>query len=339
MSTSLFPLPRRCAVAFLLAAAAFGQAPPEIVARIADEASEEKSRVMDHLSELCLGIGPRLTGSQNLVKASEWAAQKFLSYGLSVRLDKWTDVETGFDRGVHTGFAFWSDATESRPAEGGRRRRGFGGDGQRGRRLVFGTDAWTGGTDGLKTGPALRVPEDESGLAALRESARGAWLVRVAGSLDSRSKALTDFIAETGAYGVVSASPGGELIRTGGRLRTKWEERSPLVRINLHGDDHKHVADLLTAGREVVLAFDVQNRYRQGPVPAYNVVAELRGVEKPEELVIVGGHLDSWDGAMGTTDNGTGVATTIEAARLLTTAGARPKRTRPGWTRPTPTRR
>src|SRR5207237_526123 len=58
-----------------------------------------------------------------------------------------------------------------------------------------------------------------------------------------------------------------------------------------------------------------------------NVVAELPGTEKPDELVIVGGHLDSWDGATGATDNGTGVATTLEAARLLTKAGAKPKRT------------
>ena len=46
-----------------------------------------------------------------------------------------------------------------------------------------------------------------------------------------------------------------------------------------------------------------------------------------DEVVIVGGHLDSWDGATGATDNGTGVATTLEAARLLAASGARPRRT------------
>ena len=59
----------------------------------------------------------------------------------------------------------------------------------------------------------------------------------------------------------------------------------------------------------------------------YNVIADIPGTEKPDEIVIVGGHIDSWDGATGTTDNGTGVATTLEAARLLMAAGAKPRRT------------
>src|SRR5262249_11552950 len=69
------------------------------------------------------------------------------------------------------------------------------------------------------------------------------------------------------------------------------------------------------------------NRFVQGPIPQYNVIADLVGTEKPDEYVIVGGHLDSWDGAQGTVDNGTGSATTLEAARLLAAVGAKPKRT------------
>jgi Zn-dependent M28 family amino/carboxypeptidase len=65
----------------------------------------------------------------------------------------------------------------------------------------------------------------------------------------------------------------------------------------------------------------------KGPIPLYNVVADLPGTEKPDEVVVFGGHIDSWDGATGTTDNGTGVATTLEAARLLAKAGAKPRRT------------
>ena len=62
-------------------------------------------------------------------------------------------------------------------------------------------------------------------------------------------------------------------------------------------------------------------------VPLYNVVADLKGSELPDEYVIVGGHIDSWHAATGTNDNGTGVATTLEAARLLAASGVRPKRT------------
>ena len=57
------------------------------------------------------------------------------------------------------------------------------------------------------------------------------------------------------------------------------------------------------------------------------MIADIPGSELPDEYVIIGGHIDSWDGATGTTDNGTGVATTLEAARILMKAGVKPRRT------------
>jgi Zn-dependent M28 family amino/carboxypeptidase len=77
----------------------------------------------------------------------------------------------------------------------------------------------------------------------------------------------------------------------------------------------------------VQLTIDIKAEFKQGPIKLYDVIAELPGSEKPDEMVIVGGHIDSWDGATGATDNGTGVSTTLEAARLLTKVGAKPKRT------------
>src|SRR6476660_9083041 len=59
----------------------------------------------------------------------------------------------------------------------------------------------------------------------------------------------------------------------------------------------------------------------------YNTVAEIRGSEKPDEVVIVGGHLDSWDLGTGATDNGTGSTAVIEAARALQKLNLQPKRT------------
>ena len=67
--------------------------------------------------------------------------------------------------------------------------------------------------------------------------------------------------------------------------------------------------------------------FKKGPVPLYNVIADIPGTDKPDEYVVIGGHIDSWDGAEGCTDNGTGTVTTMEAARLLMKAGAKPKRT------------
>ena len=62
-------------------------------------------------------------------------------------------------------------------------------------------------------------------------------------------------------------------------------------------------------------------------VPMFNVVAELKGTELPNEYVLLSAHLDSWHGATGATDNGTGTLTMLEAMRILKAAYPRPKRT------------
>jgi carboxypeptidase Q len=302
------------ALLFLASAGLRAQAPPDVVEKIKSEGSVEKSRVMDHLSHLCLKIGPRLTGSQRLIQAAEWAADTFRGFGLTTRLDQWDEIAVGFDRGTHSGFAFFSEGdneSESRPAR------------TQGRRLNFNTNSWTAGTNGLQTGPAVIVPDDAAALPSIKDAAKGAWLFRVPGSVGR--KALTEFAQEAGALGVVAG--GGDLLLTGGDLRTKWDNLPKLPSIQLWDTDYKFLIEKLKANVAVTLSFDVQNYFRKGPVPVYNVIAELKGTEKPDELVIVGGHLDSWDGAQGTTDNGTGTATTIEAARILTAVGAKPRRT------------
>ena len=64
-----------------------------------------------------------------------------------------------------------------------------------------------------------------------------------------------------------------------------------------------------------------------GIVPSFNTLAEIKGVEKPEEYVILSAHFDSWDGATGATDNGTGTIVMMEAMRILKAIYPNPKRT------------
>jgi Zn-dependent M28 family amino/carboxypeptidase len=71
----------------------------------------------------------------------------------------------------------------------------------------------------------------------------------------------------------------------------------------------------------------VSNRFLPGPIVVHNTVGEIRGSEKPDEFVVVGAHLDSWDLGQGTLDNGAGTVVVLEAARVLARCGARPKRT------------
>jgi Zn-dependent M28 family amino/carboxypeptidase len=72
---------------------------------------------------------------------------------------------------------------------------------------------------------------------------------------------------------------------------------------------------------------EISNKLTPGPIPVYNTIGEIRGSEKPDEYVILGAHIDSWDLGQGTTDNGTGTCVVLEAARILSKSGIKPKRT------------
>ncbi|HMS51500.1 MAG TPA: M20/M25/M40 family metallo-hydrolase, partial [Chitinophagales bacterium] len=61
--------------------------------------------------------------------------------------------------------------------------------------------------------------------------------------------------------------------------------------------------------------------------PSFNVIGEIKGTEHPEEVILVGGHLDSWDKGEGAHDDGAGVVHSIEVLRILKAQGLKPKRT------------
>ena len=82
---------------------------------------------------------------------------------------------------------------------------------------------------------------------------------------------------------------------------------------------------LLDKNKEPRLELEIENR-TGGPWKPKNVVAEIRGSEKPEEIVLIGAHLDSWDLGTGALDNGVNSALVVEVARAIA-AGPRPKRT------------
>jgi hypothetical protein len=122
-------------------------------------------------------------------------------------------------------------------------------------------------------------------------------------------------------------SAGRALVITDGNSNIKWDKLPTAVRVVVNGEHYAVLTERMEKGEAVEVEFNIDNRFYEGPVPQYNVLADIRGSEFPDEYVIVGGHLDSWDGAQGAVDNATGCATTFEAARLLMAVGARPKRT------------
>ena len=95
----------------------------------------------------------------------------------------------------------------------------------------------------------------------------------------------------------------------------------------MRNEDYGRIWRLLADGRSVELEFDIVNRtYPEGRT-SYNVIAEIPGTDKADEVVMLGGHLDSWHAATGATDNAIGCAVMMEAARILDAIGVKPRRT------------
>lgn len=270
--------------------------------------AREDNRVMDHLDVLSNRIGPRLTGSDGLQNACEWAVERFRSFGIDdARLERWGEFPVGFNRGPWSGRMVEPES----------------------KALTFGTNAWTAGTRGVVRGKAVLQPEDAEALEAARGSLPGAWvLVPTARRRPDPEfrQALQSAYDEAGIAGLVRSTR-GDLIVTSGNHRIAWDNLPTTPQIDLIQPQFEEIAGLVKDGKEVTLEFDIRNYFKKGPIPLYNVVADIPGTELPDEYVIVGGHIDSWDGATGTTDNGTGCATTLEAARLLMKSGVRPRRT------------
>lgn len=271
--------------------------------------STDDIQVMNHLIELSEGIGPRLTSSDSLTEACEWAADRFREWGLqNVRLEEWGTFPVGFNRRVMEGRI-------TAPFK---------------RRLEFASRAWSAGTDGPQEGPVLLAPANDDQLAAARGRFHGAWVLvsntrpRFDSDGDDFRDRLGRFLDEEGILGTLSASR-NEFTRTSGNYRIDPDNLPTRVAITLQRSAWQELYALLEAGSDVQASFDIEVEFVPGPIPLYNVIAEIPG--ETDELVIVGAHIDSWDGARGAQDNGTGTATTMEAARLLASSGQRPKRT------------
>jgi carboxypeptidase Q len=95
----------------------------------------------------------------------------------------------------------------------------------------------------------------------------------------------------------------------------------------LRNDDYGRIARILADGTPVTLEFNIQNKWYPEGKTSYNTVAEIPGTDKKDEIVMLGGHLDSWHSATGATDNAVGAATMMEAARILQAIGVKPRRT------------
>ncbi len=304
------PIFRLAALSALISASLLAQAQgdPATLNRIAD-IGKNHSQIMDRFHYLCFDIGPRLTSSPELYRGQLWAMGQFKRFGCTnVHLEKWGEFPVGSDRGPHQ-VCRMVEPFESE--------------------MVFTTPSWSNGTKGLERGEAMLLPETLDDLKAHAADVKGKWIVSVPG----RGGSATEINAELekdGALGRVFGSRNELVITSGPNWKSVTYEKHPgLPQVTVRKSDIDRILRNLTFKRKVVLEINAENRWFKGPVPQYNVVAEIKGTEKPDEVVIVSGHFDSWNGPLsqGAQDNGVGSMTAMEAARILCAAHAKPKRT------------
>jgi carboxypeptidase Q len=133
--------------------------------------------------------------------------------------------------------------------------------------------------------------------------------------------------AQYGAVASLVRSIGPIGLRTPHTGSVQYESGQPRIpAAAIAAEDANRIARLTTRGRRVRLHL-LMEAHTDADVESANVVAEIRGREKPDEVVLVGGHLDSWDVGSGASDDGVGCIVTWEALRLMRVLGIQPRRT------------
>jgi hypothetical protein len=107
-----------------------------------------------------------------------------------------------------------------------------------------------------------------------------------------------------------------------------YDENAPKipVQIVVAAEHYNRIVRMIQKGSSVKLAIHLEAEFYKDQ-PGMNIVGEIPGSDLKDEVVMIGGHFDSWHGATGATDNGTGSASCIEAMRILTSLGVKPRRT------------
>jgi carboxypeptidase Q len=272
------------------------------------------SPMEENLRRLTDEIGGRVTGSPEMAKAVDWALAAFRAAGIEVHTEKYKLATT------------WS--------EGGTRLELLGPE-KFPIRLV--AEGWspatpTGGIEANLVDVGFGTPDD---FTKAGNSVKGAILL-VSTEIGSTWNDLFNEYALP--PGIINRA------RTGGASAILWmgaRERLLLYRHTNVGDgqidvipqavvareDAMHLARTIAAyPGKVRVHFTMPNRIG-GPIDQYNVIGEIRGREKPDESVILGAHLDSWELGTGALDNGCNAAMVIEAARAIRATGLVPRRT------------
>jgi hypothetical protein len=320
------------------------------------ELGKTDNRTMHHLDVLTNRFGGRITGSDAYTNAALWCASEFKKWGMEVIMDEAGTVPVGFDRGPWFGrllsdngmdlhFATPSYTSGTKGVERGpvliepKTRDEF----DRMKGALKG--AWvliSGRNTGMpidfsQHADSLRVKTivyNDSIIKVNREIAKQ--------NNENHDKPQKDPLplkeepalffhemCEAGILGVIqsAAVPIRALYDRKNINKLTFETLPIVCDIKLDENQYAIIEKMVKERRYFLLEFDIRNHFKPGPVAYHNVIGVIRGTQYPDEYVMMGGHLDSYDVATGAVDDGSGATPAMEAARLIMAAGGKPKRT------------
>ncbi|HYC59047.1 MAG TPA: M20/M25/M40 family metallo-hydrolase [Thermoanaerobaculia bacterium] len=317
----------------------------QMVTRIRQEGFRN-SKVMDYAQGLTDMIGPRLTGSPNMRKANEWTRDELTKAGLSnARLEQykfgrgWSSDYTSVRMIAPDSQQLYGIAMAWSPATNGvvrgkvvKAKLETKEDLEKNKGKFAGAILMTAEPKEMKPQEKATLDRyDDEELVTL-----GEYEIPSAGT-DARMaefrkrrefrKLLAQFAVDE-KIGAILQSGNGE----GGVFRVQasgtWRDDEPIgvPAVGLAPEQYARIARLIDKKVDVELEIDLRSKFYDDPT-AWNTVAEIPGTDKKGEIVLLGGHLDSWHTGTGATDNAAGVAVMMEAVRILKTTGIAPKRT------------
>ena len=264
------------------------------------------------LTELTDQVGPRLSGSPGAAAAVSWAEAKFKEDGISVHLE--SVLVPHWVRQHESGEIVSPALKTPRP-------------------LALTALGGSGGTPAGGVNAEVIEVRSLAELAALGEKVRGKIVLfqhdmAVAHDYGKSAGLRANGPAAAARLGAVAAlirSLATASFRSPHTGMMKADPKFPIPGAALAVEDAQQIHRLLANG-PVTVHLDLGAETLED-APSFNVVAEVRGSEKPEEIVLIGAHLDSWDLATGAIDDGAGVAMVMEALRVISKLPAPPRRT------------
>ena len=333
----------------------------DLLSRIRKEAME-RSQIMKTMHMFTDVYGPRLTGSPNHKAAAEWAVKQMTAWGLeNAHLEPWDFKHPGWLNERLTAHLIspvkdplvcevlaWTPSTKGtvqaqafqlvlpeRPSQ--EQLTIFLNNNKtkvRGRIVLIGKPA----VIPVNLNPPAKRLTDEQAEQRFGPNARPFAFptpsptptpaVNAPRPLTNRqiNEQLDAFLKENGAAVRVNDA-GREFRQIRAFNNSTFDVNKVVPTVMMSNEDFGRITRILNDGTQVVLEFNIVNRVYPEGVTSYNTIGEIRGSDKADEVIMLGGHLDSWHAATGATDNAIGCTIMMEAARILKTLGVKPRRT------------